>query len=174
LDAPTSASAKDPYRSERDAYARPGLLSDGTNSDTPIQSKWLTLVASYGNYVTGVNSVGWPSGGPLSGSPNVVQTLSSFGTCGRRQYFGNGAGTYDNYLYVLGAIARFCNSQTAYWVPPPIWGRWRIKDQDDGYLGWPITAPQPLASWQGFQGGCIYVSGSTWVDKPWGQGQCAF
>lgn len=167
-----SVNAKDPYRSLRAGYARPGLMPDGSTVDSALSSRWLVEVSGYSDYVTGVSSVGWPTRGSTHGSPNVQNATSSHGTCGYKQWLGNGAGTYDTHSHVLAALTRFCSSSSAFWVAPPIWGRWRAMGQESSYLGWPTSGPYPLASRQNFQGGCIYASGGTWNAAPWGTSPC--
>jgi hypothetical protein len=167
--------ARDPYRSVRDAYARPGLRSDGSTVDNAMAGEWLIAIASLGvEYEAALQFVGYPVRGSVLWSANAVQLTSSAGNVGYKQWLGTGSNTFDA-QYRAGALTHRVSDSDGYWVRWGFWKTWRTipgpGSEHSSYLGWPIT-DEINGYTQFFEGGCIVLSGSTYVHARWGTPPC--
>lgn len=170
-------SAVDPYISLKDAYARAGLLADGSNLDSPTQGVYDYLRASWGsNYLGFQSSIGFPVGwGPVFGyvNGNIEQFVSSYGYNGYRQWFSNGFTSNDPQgLYRNVAIVRRFVEGGAYIINEWRTTLWINNSQSGGFLGWPTSNFNEATQIQNFEGGCMAVAGGYATAQPWGTSPC--
>jgi hypothetical protein len=169
---PVSTCARDSWRSLRSAFARPGLQSDGSTQNAAMNARYLTAIASFGDKEVGLLFAGYPVRGSGLWGANAVSLTSNPGSAGRKQWLGTGANTFDA-QYRAGAITKRNSDSAAYWIRWGFWKHWKTLGEHSSYLGWPITDEYASASpFQWFEGGCIFQSGSTYADYPWGSGPC--
>jgi hypothetical protein len=167
-----TACARDSWRSLRSAFARPALQSDGSTQNAAMNARYLSAIASFGDKEVGLLFAGYPVRGSGLWSANAVSLTSSQGSAGRKQWLGTGANTFDA-QYRAGAITKRNSDLAAYWIRWGIWKHWKTLGEHSSYLGWPITDEYASASpFQLFEGGCIFQSGSSYTDYPWGSGPC--